>query len=103
RKPWKRAGVAGGAAIALVLAGCGTDDSGGGAGHAATVQEFKVTVSPDTGAAGQTTFDVHNAGTTAHQFVVFKTDLAPNALPMKTDEEIVDEEGTGVALVDEIK
>ena len=39
---------------------------------------------------------------TAHEFVVFKTDLAPDALPTGEDGS-VDEEGEGVELKDEIE
>jgi uncharacterized cupredoxin-like copper-binding protein len=49
------------------------------------------------------TFTVNNTGPEdTHEFVVFKTDLAPDALPTAPDGS-VDEEGEGVQLVDEIE
>jgi uncharacterized cupredoxin-like copper-binding protein len=85
----------------LVLTGCGADDSGGGTAAGATVQEYKVVPTPDQAPVGRTTFEVTNKGKTTHEFVVFKTDLAPDELPVKDD--AVEEDGPGVTLVDEIK
>ena len=68
--------------------------SGAGAAIAATEQDFKISLNPTTGAAGDTTFDVTNNGPSTHEFVVFKTDLAPESLPIKDG--IVDEKGKGV-------
>ncbi len=51
--------------------------------------------------AGEVTFEVHNQGTITHEFVVIKTDLAEGELPL--DGDTVDENGTGVDIVDEIE
>jgi len=52
--------------------------------------------------AGQVIFNVVNDGPVdVHEFVVFKTDLAPDALP--SDSEGVDEAGAGLTLIGEIE
>lgn len=105
------------AALMLTAAGCSSDDDGGntggtdatgGTGSAGstvdvTVQEFAVLPAQDSAPAGDVTFSVTNEGPEdTHEFVVFKTDLAPDALPTASDGS-VDEEGEGVQLVDEIE
>ena len=55
------------------------------------------------GAAGPVTFDVSNGGTTVHEFVVLRTDLAPDKLPLTEDGTEVDEEGAGITAVDEVE
>jgi uncharacterized cupredoxin-like copper-binding protein len=98
------------AALSLVAAGCGDDDdggetaaTGGGTTVDVTVQEFAVIPASSSAPAGDVTFDVTNKGPDdTHEFVVFKTDLAPDALPTVEDGS-VDEEGEGVELIDEIE
>jgi uncharacterized cupredoxin-like copper-binding protein len=102
------------ATLALVSAGCGSDDDGGSTGASGgatgaattvdvTVQEFAVLPGSATAPAGSVTFDVTNAGPDdTHEFVVFQTDLAPDALPTASDGS-VDETGEGVTLIDEIE
>ena len=104
-------------ALSLVAAACGDDDEGGttaatggatgltvsGATVDVTVQEFAVLPAQDSAPAGDVTFYVTNTGPEdTHEFVVFKTDLAPDALPTAPDGS-VDEEGEGVELIDEIE
>ena len=88
-------------AIVLGLGACG----GGGGSKAAQVnaseKEFTISLAQDTVKSGTQKFTVKNAGTTEHEFVIFKTDLDPAKLPM-TPESKVDEEGPGVTHVDEI-
>jgi uncharacterized cupredoxin-like copper-binding protein len=103
----RRISVAAVAVLCLVAAACGDDDGGttaatGGA-IAVTVQEFAVIPSPAQAPAGDVTFDVTNEGPDdVHEFVVFATDLAPDALPTNEDG-TVDEEGEGVELQGEIE
>lgn len=86
-------------ALSLVAAGC----SGDGTTVDVTVQEFAVIPASSSAPAGDVTFDVTNEGPDdTHEFVVFKTDLAPDALPTAEDGS-VDEEGEGVELIDEIE
>lgn len=68
-----------------------------------TLQEFSVIPDPTTVPAGEVTFHVTNNGPDdVHEFVIFKTDLAADALPTAEDGS-VDEEGEGVELIDEIE
>ena len=99
------------ATLALVAAGCtaGTSASASAsAGSTATtvnvtLQEFSVIPDPTSAPAGDITFHVTNAGPDdIHEFVVFKTDLAPDALPT-ADDGSVDESGEGVELIGEIE
>ena len=105
------------ATLCLVAAACGDDDggetgatgaatgaaTGGGTTVAVTVQEFAVIPAVSSAPGGDVTFDVTNEGPDdTHEFVVFKTDLAPDALPTVADGS-VDEEGEGVELIDEIE
>jgi uncharacterized cupredoxin-like copper-binding protein len=100
--------------LALVAASCGGDDDGtadGGTADggtaadntvAATLADYTITLDQDSAPAGDVTFDVTNDAEQIHEFVVFQTDLAEDALP--TDENgDVDESGEGVTLVDEIE
>jgi uncharacterized cupredoxin-like copper-binding protein len=95
------------AVLALVAGACGDDDggeeTGAGGAIAITLQEFAVLPSPDSAPAGEVTFNVTNIGPEdVHEFVVFATDLAPDALPTAPDGS-VDETGEGVELIDEIE
>lgn len=62
---------------------------------------YKVMPSTDSANAGEITFHIHNDATDlTHEFVVFKTDLPVDQLPL-TDEGIVDENAAGITLIDE--
>jgi uncharacterized cupredoxin-like copper-binding protein len=87
------------AALSLVATGCGSNETT----VDVTLQEFAVIPASSSASAGDVTFDVTNEGPDdVHEFVVFKTDLAPDALPTNEDG-TVDEEGEGVELQDEIE
>jgi uncharacterized cupredoxin-like copper-binding protein len=69
-----------------------------------TLEEWKITVSPSTGAAGEVTFTIDNIGEKDHELVVVKTDLAPDKLPTVADgveAGTVDEEGAGIEAIGE--
>ena len=67
------------------------------------LQEFSVTPAQDSAPSGSVTFEVENTGPDdVHEFVVIKTDLAPEALPTD-DKGAVNEEGEGIEVVDEIE
>ena len=90
--------------LVFVTASCGDDDEGeatgatGGTSVDVTLQEFAVLPAQESAPAGDVTFAVTNEGPEdTHEFVVFKTDLAPDALPTASDGS-VDEEGEGVEL-----
>ena len=98
------------AALSLVAAGCGDDDeggetaaTGGGTTVDVTLQEFAVIPASSSAPAGDVTFNVTNEGPDdVHEFVVFRSDLAPDALPTAEDGS-VEETGEGVELQDEIE
>lgn len=101
---WVRCGVL---AIALAtLAACG----GGGGGNATPkpsperlagqLKEFSVAFAKTSLPAGRVRFVVQNAGTVKHMFVVLRTDLAPDKLPVEGN--VVDVKGAGVTLVGQI-
>lgn len=66
-----------------------------------TLREFTVTPARATAPAGLVTFHVTNSGTFNHEFLVIKTDLAPDALPTE-DNGSYQEDGPGTILIDEI-
>ena len=100
-------------ALSLVAAGCSDDDgdttgatgeeTGAGGAVDVTLQEFAVIPASSSAPAGDVTFNVTNEGPDdVHEFVVFLTDLAPDALPTNEDGS-VDEEGEGLELQGEIE
>lgn len=50
---------------------------------AVTLEEWSVAAAPSTASAGDVTFEVSNQGTQVHNFVVFRTDLAADQLPVE--------------------
>jgi uncharacterized cupredoxin-like copper-binding protein len=104
-------------ALMLTAAACSSEDNGGSTGGTGgatgatasatmvdvTLKEFGILPATDSAVAGDVTFDVTNQGPKdTHEFVVIKTDLAPNALPTKADGS-VNEEAAGLQPVDEIE
>lgn len=87
---------------AFLVAGCGGDTEGEAAASAAgnaiaaTLggdEEFSITLDRDTVAAGDVVFTIANEGAQEHEFVVLKTDLAAEELPVADG--LVDEAGIG--------
>lgn len=94
------------AAVSIGLVGCGDDGNGTAAGTGesavdATLHDFKIDLSETSAPAGEITFRVTNEGPSTHEFVVFRTDVAADALP--TDENGDVAEGDDLAPVDEIE
>ena len=90
-------------AATIALAACGGGTTAPSPHTAtATVGEFKIALDTAKLAAGQDTLTVKNDGKITHEFVVVRTDLAPDALPTGSDGG-VDEEATDVAHVDEVE
>jgi uncharacterized cupredoxin-like copper-binding protein len=94
---------------ALGMGACGGDDgttapqAAGTTSVAVTLQEWAVLPAQASAPAGSVTFQAENKGPKhEHEFVVFKTDLAANALPTKADGS-VDEAGAGVQALGEIE
>src|SRR3954466_9858386 len=82
--------------------GSSTQSSSASGGVGATEKDFAITLDTSTTSAGSVTFDIANQGPSTHEFVVFKTDLAPDALPTSSDG-TVDEKGKGVEHIDEVE
>ncbi len=99
------------AALLGGVTSCG-DKAGTSAGNtAASSKETSITVrmkewviepSATTAPAGSVTFKAQNTGTETHEMVLFKTDLAPENLPVDQDG-AVDERGAGVEMIDEVE
>lgn len=95
------------AVLAVAAAGCSKSNSnnsggGGSGGVGATEKDFSISLDASSAKAGSVTFNVKNEGPSVHEFVVFKTDLAPGSLPTGSDG-TVDEEGQGVEHIDEVE
>lgn len=93
---------------AMALAACASpaaepSSGGGGTAVAVTLQEWSVNPDVETAPAGEVTFDITNEGPEdAHEFVIVRTDLAPDALPVD-ENGALDETGEGVEVVDEVE
>jgi uncharacterized cupredoxin-like copper-binding protein len=81
----------------------GASSGGTGTTVNVTLTEFKVELSTITVPAGEVTFDVKNEGTVVHEFVVFRTDLAEDALPEASDAPEVDEADTSLESMGEVE
>jgi uncharacterized cupredoxin-like copper-binding protein len=90
------------ATVSIGLVGCGGDDDGNAAGTVGVaLSDFKMELNDTSAPAGQVTFEVENKGPSVHEFVVFKTDLEPDALPTDDSGDVA--EGDEFAPVDEIE
>lgn len=67
-----------------------------------TLAEFSVTPDQASVDAGRITFHVSNTGEDMHEFLVIKTDLAPDMLPTEDNGSYL-EDGPGTDLLDEIE
>ena len=83
------------AALALFAAvGCSsssssTASSAGGSdtgGVSATEKDFSIDLASSSAPAGSVTFNISNEGPSTHEFVIVKSDDAPDALPVKDNE-----------------
>jgi uncharacterized cupredoxin-like copper-binding protein len=81
------------------LAGC----SSGPSKVDVSLTTYVITLSTDSVKAGEVTFHVTNDATDlVHEFVIFKTDLPEDQLPL-TAENIVDEAGAGITFINEVE
>jgi len=68
----------------LAAASCANSGAAGAGGDVAvTLKDFAITAEPGTFGPGAITFDVTNEGPSAHEFVIFRTDDAPEAIPVE--------------------
>jgi len=90
-------------AAPLMVASCGDDDDGNSTTTTVdiTLREFSVTPAQPSAPAGRVAFHVTNVGEDMHEFLVIKTDLAPDALPTEENGSYL-EDGPGTELLDEI-
>lgn len=89
------------AGLALVLVACSPPDpSPSGPVFNVRIKDFKVLPSSDSAPAGLVALNVSNSGPTTHEFVIVRTDLPDDGLPIGADGLRVDEDG--LEPVDEI-
>jgi uncharacterized cupredoxin-like copper-binding protein len=86
--------------IALTVAAC--SDSEPDHNVAVMLTDYEVDPDATTAEAGETTFEIDNDADQVHEFVVVKTDLAPDDLPLDEDG-LVDERGDGLEFIDEVE
>jgi uncharacterized cupredoxin-like copper-binding protein len=60
----------------------GSTGGGPGAAVAATVKSYSITLDKSTVAAGSVQFNITNQANISHEFIIFKTDLAADNLPV---------------------
>lgn len=90
------------AGLALVLVACSPSTTGpSGPVFDVRIKDFKVLPSSDSAPAGLVTLNVSNSGPTTHEFVIVRTDLPDDGLPIGVDGLSVDEDG--LEAVDEIE
>jgi uncharacterized cupredoxin-like copper-binding protein len=83
--------------LAPLLAACGP------AFIDVTLESYKLTLSQNSAPAGQVAFHISNKATDqTHEFVIFKTDLPEDQLPLNSNGD-VDENAPGVTHIDEIE
>jgi hypothetical protein len=85
-------------AVLVMAAACSKSATSGPKPLTVSLKEFSVTLSTLTAPAGETTFSVSNSGTTAHEFVVLKTDTPAGDFPVTSFEgesERFDEDAAG--------
>ncbi|NUP07517.1 MAG: hypothetical protein HOW73_15820 [Polyangiaceae bacterium] len=69
---------------------------------AVTEVEFEITTDRLAAPAGLVTFEVWNRGEEIHEFLVIRTDLAPDDLPTEEDGSYL-EDGPGTEIIDEVE
>jgi uncharacterized cupredoxin-like copper-binding protein len=93
--------------LALVMIGgllgaCSSSGGSGGTTVTATLKEWEIKLSSAEFASGEMTFNLTNDGDKEHEFIVRKTDLNADSLPLITsgdDEGRIDEESTELSEV----
>lgn len=74
--------------IVGLVGACSSNDSGGTGPVTATLKEWQISLSSNTVKAGDITFNVKNDGDKEHEFVVRRTDLNADSLPLNADGEV---------------
>lgn len=103
RKPTSRSRLAPlGLACATLLALAACDSNDDGSTVQVSLSEFRVAPDRAVVSPGSVTFEVTNDGAEDHEFLVIRTDLAPDALPTEANGSY-EEDGPGTELLDEIE
>jgi uncharacterized cupredoxin-like copper-binding protein len=71
------------ALLAVAGASCGGSGSDATGDVIVTMKDFSLAAEPGTLTAGTVAFGIQNDGPSAHEFVVLRTDDAPDALPVE--------------------
>jgi hypothetical protein len=66
------------------------------------LEDFKVLPDAAVAPAGNVSLLILNQGPTTHQLIVVRTDRAPDKLPLQRDGLTVDEDASGIDVVDEV-
>ncbi len=89
--------VAGLALLVSLAASCSSGNgssygaAGANGGMSATVKDFAIALSSSTAKNGDVSFSIENEGPSTHEFVVVKSDQAPDQLPVENG--LVSEDG----------
>ena len=86
--------VLGTVAVSVAAAACGGGDDTEGKRENVSLGEYSIKPAATSVPAGKVTFVVKDTGALAHELVVLKTDLAPQALKMLSPDK-VDQDGSG--------
>ena len=93
RKPVWNAGAL--LAIGVLVVGCSSSGGSGGSGDQtvqATEKEWQISLANATFHSGKLTIKVHNDGDKEHEFVIRKTDLTSDKLPLNSDGEVSEDD-----------
>jgi uncharacterized cupredoxin-like copper-binding protein len=85
--------------LVLAVPSCGGSGSGATGDVIVTLKDFSLTATPGTFAPGAIAFGIDNDGPSVHEFVVLRTDDAPDALPVENG--LIPEDQ--IDLVDEVE
>ncbi len=69
--------------FAIAAASCGGSGSGSADDITVTMKDSSLTATPATSSAGDVTFAIQNDGASTHEFVIIRSDEAPDALPVE--------------------
>ena len=89
-------------ALALLAASACSHPAPPGPQVRVALRDFQIGTSAATVRAGTVTFDVSSEGPTTHEFVVVRTELAPQSLPLSSDGITVNEDSLQLTHVGEV-
>jgi uncharacterized cupredoxin-like copper-binding protein len=72
--------------LSVATVGCSSNGSGATGDITGTEQDFSITLSPTSFAAGDVTFAITNQGPSTHEFVIVKSDQDPGSFPVEDGE-----------------